>query len=68
MNIASRFLLTDFHDLLGPRGFRIGKIYPTYVDFGPYRYRDEDFLGPNHLAVQESDAALIAALSPPSGQ
>lgn len=63
VNIASRFLLKDFHDFLEPRGFVVGKIYPDHVDFRSYRHRDEDFLGPNFLAVQESETALVAALS-----
>lgn len=63
VNIASRFLLEDFYDLLVPLGYAIGKIYPTYVDFRPYRHRHEDFLGPNFLAVLESEVELMDALS-----
>lgn len=50
-NIAARFLLTDFYDLLTPHGFLIGKLYPNYVGFKPYSPNDEDFLGPNFVAV-----------------
>jgi FkbM family methyltransferase len=63
VNIRSRFLLKDYHELLVPLGMRIGKIYPTYVDFREYRYQDEDFLGPNYLAVHASQAEVIRALA-----
>lgn len=63
VNIATRFLLKDFYDLLTPMGMVVGKIYPGYVDFRDYRYEHEDFLGPNFLAVRAEEAALIAALS-----
>lgn len=62
VNIKTRFLLCDFYELLRRNGFIVGKIYPSYVDFRPYRYEDEDFQGPNFLAVLESETALIQAL------
>lgn len=63
VNIANRFLLKDFYDLLIPKGFVVGKIYPTYVDFRPYRHSHEDFLGPNFLAVQQDEQPLIRRLA-----
>jgi FkbM family methyltransferase len=51
-HIAARVYLKDFYELLEPLGYKLGKIYPTYVDFKPYAYADEDFLGPNYLAVK----------------
>lgn len=63
INIATKFLLKDFYDLLKPHGMVIGKIYPTYVDFRDYRYEHEDFLGPNYIAVQASLKPLIESLS-----
>jgi hypothetical protein len=41
----------------------IGQLYPTMVGFAPYRFQDEQFRGPNYIAVHNDDAALIAALS-----
>lgn len=49
-NILSKFLLKDWYDLLSPLGYRIGKLYPTYIDYKPYDLRDEDFIGPNYIA------------------
>jgi FkbM family methyltransferase len=62
-NLVSRFLLKDHYDRFELLGYRIGKIYPTNVAFRPYSYEDEDFRGPNYLAVAESESELIAALS-----
>jgi FkbM family methyltransferase len=62
VSIASRFLLRDFYTYLEPLDFLIGKIYPTYVDFRPYDFRNEDFIGPNFLAVLKHQTALVAAL------
>jgi FkbM family methyltransferase len=63
VNIAVKFLLKDFYELLRPLGFAIGKIYPHEVEFRDYRYPHEDFIGPNFLAVRESEPELIAALA-----
>jgi FkbM family methyltransferase len=52
-NILSKFLLRDWYELLTPLGYKIGKLYPTYVDYKPYDLRDEDFIGPNYVAVRE---------------
>ncbi|MQA67470.1 MAG: FkbM family methyltransferase [Alphaproteobacteria bacterium] len=62
-NIAARFLLGDFYDLLAPLGYAIGKIYPNHVDFRPYTMDQEDFLGPNYLAVFNRHEGLIADLA-----
>jgi FkbM family methyltransferase len=63
-NISSRALLADFHTFLGERGFAIGKIWPREVDFREYDPRtDEDFRGPNYLAVRHERSDLIAQLS-----
>jgi FkbM family methyltransferase len=63
-NIESHFLLRDFHAFFGEYGFVVGKIYPNHVDFRPYDpYLDEDFRGPNYLAVRSERAAVVAALS-----
>jgi FkbM family methyltransferase len=62
VNILTHFLLRDFHELLESRGYLLGKVYPDHVDFRPYVLEDEDFLGPNYLAVRRARADIIAAL------
>jgi FkbM family methyltransferase len=62
-NIMSRFLLRDFYQLLEPAGYLVGKIFPNGVDFRPYSPDDENFFGPNFLAVQRKADDLITHLS-----
>lgn len=62
-NVVTRCLLKDHYERFEPLGYRVGKIYPTKVDFRGYRYEDEDFRGPNYLAVADSATELIAALA-----
>jgi len=61
-NILSRFLLADYYDFFRQYGYKIGKIYPTYVDFRDYDLDHEDFIGPNYLAVQEDRNDLLKEL------
>jgi FkbM family methyltransferase len=55
-NIYSHFLLIDFYRLLEGHGYVIGKIMPNGVAFKSYAPQDEDFLGPNYLAVKRDGA------------
>jgi FkbM family methyltransferase len=63
VNVHTHFLLKDFHDYLGAFDMKIGKVYPSYVDFREYQYVDENFYGPNYLAVHLSCADIIDTLS-----
>jgi FkbM family methyltransferase len=62
INISTHFLLKDFHDYLEPLGMKVGKIYPDYVDFRAYQYSDENFYGPNYLAVHSSCTDILRRL------
>jgi FkbM family methyltransferase len=62
INIDTHFLLKDFYDYLCQFNMTIGKIYPNHVQFRPYRHMDEDFLGPNYLAVRSERNDLISVL------
>ena len=62
-NIYSRFLLKDFYSLLAPAGFAIGKLFSTGIRFSPYRPENEDFRGPNFVAVHQAKPELIRLLS-----
>lgn len=53
VNIESKFLLKDFYELLNANGYHIGKLYPDGVYFKEYEYTDENFIGPNYIAVLE---------------
>jgi FkbM family methyltransferase len=63
MNIISRFLLRDAYHLLLDLGYTIGKIYPNTVTFRDYSFGDEDFIGPNYLAVKHELIDLQSALA-----
>ncbi|MEZ4742405.1 MAG: FkbM family methyltransferase [Bdellovibrionota bacterium] len=62
-NINTKFFLKDFYEILEKNGYKIGKIYPSYVDFKQYKNLNEDFIGPNYLAVLDSHTSLIKQLS-----
>ena len=56
-------LLKDHYKLLNLNGYKVGKIYPNYVDFKPFERDMEDFIGPNYLAVRSAKENLIDILN-----
>jgi hypothetical protein len=60
-NIYSGYLLKDIYRLLNDQ-YEIGKIYPNFVDFKKYHPKDEDFLGPNYIAVARNCTNVIEKL------
>lgn len=62
LNISTRKLLIDFYTFFNANGYLIGKIFPKYVEFRAYEIKYEDFLGPNFIAVHQSDQELIKLL------
>lgn len=50
-NIDSHFLLKDFFKLLEGNGYRVGKIYPKWIDTTGYSIEKENFILSNFLAV-----------------
>jgi hypothetical protein len=62
-SILTKHLLGDLYALLEGYGYLVGKVYPTYVDFRSYRLTDEDFRGPNYLAVRRERNDLIGLYS-----
>lgn len=63
MSIQTRFLLLDFYEFFVSRGYRLGKIYPNYVEFRDYRFEYEDFILSNYLAVSNERPELIRLLA-----
>lgn len=51
--------LLDFYRFLEPLGYKIGKLYSGYVEFSPHSAESEWFLGPNYIAVHESQTSTI---------
>jgi len=62
INISTRRLLADFYSLLGSHGYIIGKVFPKIVEFREYKFKHEDFIGPNFVAVRKEDKDLIDCL------
>jgi FkbM family methyltransferase len=62
INISSRKLLLDFYTLLNDYGYTVGKIFPKHVEFREYAFKHENFLGPNFIAVDRNEVALIESL------
>ena len=59
ISILTKKLLIDFYELLTPHNFVIGKITPDGVKFKEYHLFDEDFQGPDYLAVHKSRQDII---------
>ena len=59
----SKFLLIDFYKFFERYEYIIGKIYFDYIDFREYDWRNENFYGPNYLAVRRDRTDLIDLLS-----
>ena len=67
-NIYSKFLLKDYFEWFASLGYQLGKLFPDGVEFGRYRARDEDFRGPNYVAVRSDRADLLRALKTSSAE
>jgi FkbM family methyltransferase len=62
INITSRYLLRDFYRFFEHYGFEVGKLWTHGVSFGPYEFTEENFRGPNYVALHKSRAAMKQAL------
>jgi len=62
LNILTKHLLIDFSKMLVPLGYVLGKITPARVNFKDYHLLDEDFRGPDYMAVHISRTDIIDAL------
>lgn len=62
LNILTKHLLLDFVKMLVPLGYVLGKITPERVNFKDYHLLDEDFRGPDYMAVHISRPDIIDAL------
>jgi FkbM family methyltransferase len=64
VNATLRVLLGDLYDRLEGHGYAVGKIFPDGVDFRAYdAWVDEDFRGPNFLAVHRERPDLINSVA-----
>ncbi|HLN19462.1 MAG TPA: FkbM family methyltransferase [Bacteroidales bacterium] len=63
INITTKNLLIDHYQFFESNGYIVGKIFPKIVEFRKYSFLNEDFIGPNFLAVKASESDLINLLS-----
>ena len=59
-NVLTKDLLIDFYRYLQPYGYTLGKLTDRGAIFKDYGLQDEDFQGPNYLAVHQNSPDLIA--------
>ena len=62
VNILTKFLLHDFYQFFEKHGYTVGKIFPNYVDFKAYDFEDENFIGPNYIAIKNTRQDVINEL------
>jgi hypothetical protein len=62
--ILERFILIDHYEMLCPLGFQLGRLRPGRVEFKDYSLYDENFDGPEYVAVHTTNKKLLSALSP----
>lgn len=57
VNLARRFLLGDFYALFERCGYAVGKLYPGRIAWKRFELDDEDFVGPNYVAMRPAAIA-----------
>jgi FkbM family methyltransferase len=62
INVLTKNLLIDFHKLLHPLGYVMGLLTPEGVKFKDYHLFDEDFQGPDYVAVHKTRTDIINAI------
>lgn len=63
LSIDSKFLLNDYFKFFADYGYTLGKIYPNHIDLRPYTWKLENFIGPNYVAIRNTERDLIHALN-----
>jgi len=59
INVCTQFLLKSIHTFFAQYDYQVGKLYRRHIDFVAYEYTQENFLGPNYIAVRKKDRALL---------
>lgn len=52
--VLTKWLLIDSYKFFEPLGFKLGRLRPDHIEFHDYTLIDEDFKGPEYIAVHES--------------
>jgi len=60
--LQTKYLLHDYYKFFDARGYVIGRVHPSGVEFVPYSLRHEDFQGLNWVAVRAARRDLASRL------
>lgn len=60
--VLSHALLRDFYELLESLGYVVGRLRKHGVNFAPYQLAEENFFGPNFVAVRGEETATVRHL------
>lgn len=52
--VLTKWMLIDSYKFLEPLGFKLGKLHKDHIEFHDYTLLDENFKGPEYVAVHES--------------
>lgn len=52
--VLTKWMLIDSYKFLEPLGFKLGKLKQDHIEFHDYTLLDENFIGPDYVAVHES--------------
>jgi len=52
--VLTKWMLIDSYKFFEPLGFKLGRLKPDHIEFHDYTLIDEDFKGPEYVAVHES--------------
>jgi hypothetical protein len=61
--IDAGYLLRNIYEYLTAFNYKLGKLYPNYVDFCSYHRMMENFIGPNFVAVHSDNDEIIKKIS-----
>lgn len=52
--VLTKWMLIDSYKFLEPLGFKLGRLHKDHIEFHDYTLRDENFIGPEYVAIHES--------------
>jgi FkbM family methyltransferase len=56
--LKTGFLLRDFYEFFEKNNYKVGKLFPEFIEFGEYSYKKENFLPSNFVAIHNSELPL----------
>ena len=56
--LKTGFLLKDFYEFFEKKNYKVGKLFPRFIEFGDYNFNKENFLPSNFVAVHNAEFDL----------